>query len=384
MGTHDIHTARTAFPAVATQLYLDAAHQAPLAVPVWEELQRFHRSALEHAGPKSVWLERVEQVRAGLAGLIGARPEEVAFTKNTSEGMNSCVHGLAWAPGDNVLVLESEHPNNVYAWLMLQSRGLEVRRVPADKAWADAETFAPYVDARTRAIAISHIMFHNGQRNDITGLAVMTRARGVALFVDCMQSIGMVPIDVRALPATALVSGSHKGLLTPQGLGFLWTAEPSTSLPPTFVAATGITGGGEQLVTSDIVSVCGSARRFEAGNLNLAGVHALGGALDLIGSVGVGAIESHTAGLGDQLIAGLDDMGIDLVGPREREHRAPHIYVLRVTHPDTVDQLLDRGVRLSRVPGGIRVSFGMYSNAEDVSRFLGHLATALRTTRGAA
>src|SRR5688572_7947697 len=111
MPSYDISTVRDAFPATKNLLYLDSAHQTPLAHPIKDELDRFYDTALQFAGPKSQWLDRVEQVRAQLAGLIGARPGEIAFTKNTSEGLNICANGIAWKHGDNVLLLESEHPN---------------------------------------------------------------------------------------------------------------------------------------------------------------------------------------------------------------------------------------------------------------------------------
>jgi cysteine desulfurase / selenocysteine lyase len=108
---------RAYFPAAGKMLYLDAAHQTPLAGPVRARLDSFFDEAQLTAGPKSGWLVRIEQVRAQLAKLLGAAADEVAFTKNTSEGLNIAAHGLTWQPGDNVVLLESEHPNNAYAWL---------------------------------------------------------------------------------------------------------------------------------------------------------------------------------------------------------------------------------------------------------------------------
>lgn len=370
---------RAAFPAVENVLYLDAAHQTPLARPIKDELDRFYESALQFAGPKSVWLERVEAVRAQLARLIGAQPHEIAFTKNTSEGLNICANGVAWSPGDNVLVLESEHPNNAYAWLAKEAQGLHVRRVPTDKLWADADTFAPYIDGRTRAIAVSHVMFHNGQRNDVTSMSRLAAANAIPLILDAMQSIGVIPLDVATLGASALASGSHKGLLTPHGLGFLWTAEPADALAPTYVANAGIDNARDDLVaTTEPIALHRDAHRFEIGNFNLAAIHALGAALDLIESVGVDTIEQHTRALGDRLIAGLDELGIELVGPREHARRAPHIYVLALTDPALPAYLSEHGARVSPVRDGLRVSLGLYSHPDDIDRFLTLLGTRRR------
>ncbi|MGC0367666.1 cysteine desulfurase/selenocysteine lyase [Rhodococcus sp. 27YEA15] len=371
---------RDQFPAADNTLYLDSAHQTPLSRLVRAELDRFYDSALTLAGPKYLWLERVEQVRAKLATFLSVAPEQIAFTKNTSEGLNICANGVQWEPGDNVLLLEGEHPNNAYAWLSKRSAGLEVRLVPNDKKWADADTFASYIDDRTRAIGISHVMFHSGQRNDVASITAATADRGIAVVADSMQSVGVIPLDVPTLGIAALASGSHKGLLTPQGLGFLWTAADTDRLTPTYVGTAGIANARPDLVaTADPIELRANSHRFEIGNFNLPAIHALGAALDLIESVGVANIEEHTHELGDQLIEIADSLGVGLVGPRAREHRSPHIYVLDLTQPELPASLAENNARVSPVRDGIRVSFGMYNTSDDVTRFGELLATALKT-----
>lgn len=380
----DNTTIRSYFPAAGTMLYLDAAHQTPLSVPVRARLDAFYDEAQFAAGPKSTWLARVEQVRAKLAGLLGVAPHEVAFTKNTSEGLNIAAHGLSWAAGDNVVLLESEHPNNAYAWLSQRPAGLEVRRVPEEKKWADAATFAPYVDNRTRAIAISHVMFHSGQRNDIGGIAELAHSVGARVVLDAMQSVGVLPVDAGRLGVGALAAGSHKGLLVPQGLGLLYTAAPADVLTPTYVATAGVANARANLVAGpEAVELHPNAHRFEIGNFNLPAIHALDGALDLISSIGVPAISEHLLSLGDRLIEHLDRLGIPLVGPRERKYRS-HIYVLDLHDAGWLAFLAHAGVRLSPVRDGLRVSFGIYNTSDDVDRLADILGRGRRTLRRAA
>ena len=112
MTVYDVEAIRSQFPVTANMLYLDSAFQTPLAKSVRERLMSFYDEAHYNAGPKSVWLERLGRVRAKIAELLGAEPSEIAFTKNTSEGLNIAAHALQWSPGDNVLLVEGEHPNN--------------------------------------------------------------------------------------------------------------------------------------------------------------------------------------------------------------------------------------------------------------------------------
>ncbi|MDH6523316.1 cysteine desulfurase/selenocysteine lyase [Streptomyces sp. SAI-135] len=361
---------REQFPAAENLLYLDAAHQTPLPTSVRATLDAFYDQALHTAGPKQGWLNRVEEVRDQLARFLGVDAHDIAFTKNTSEGLNVAAHGVRWEPGDNVLLLEGEHPNNAYAWLSQRPHGLEVRLVPQDKKWADADSFAPYIDERTRAIAISHVMFHSGQRNDVAAVTALARQHGIEVVVDAMQSVGVLAVDARALGVSALASGCHKGLLVPQGLGFLYTPHDAERLPPTYVALAGVANSRTSLVAGpEPVQLRPGAQRFEIGNFNLAAIHGLGASLALIESVGIDRIESHVLSLGDHLLAGLDGLDIPLVGPVEREHRS-HIYVLDLPGPFWPELFTTENVRLSPVRDGIRVSFGLYNTTDDVDRFV--------------
>lgn len=254
---------RSQFPAVDKMLYLDAAHQTPLSAQVRARLDGFYDEAQYTAGPKSGWLARVEKVRAQLARLLGVGADEIAFTKNTSEGLNIAAHGLGWKPGDNVVMLEAEHPNNAYAWLSQRPAGLEVRQVPEDKKWADADTFAPYVDENTRAIALSHVMFHSGQRNDVDSIVALARSVGAEVVLDAMQPVGVLSVDAGSLGVAALAAGSHKGLLIPQGLGFLYTAAEVDVLAPTYVGTAGVANARPDLVAGpEVVEL----RRTRAGS----------------------------------------------------------------------------------------------------------------------
>jgi selenocysteine lyase/cysteine desulfurase len=185
-------------------------------------LESFYDEGLEQAGPKAVWLDRVEQVRARIAALIGADASEIAFTKNTSEGLNIAANAIPFAPGDNVLMVEGDHPNNAYAFLNLRRKGVEVRFLPMKGETATADIFAPHIDGRTRAISLSHVTFHAGHRFDIEGIGKLANAKGIYLVVDAMQSVGVVPLDAGGSGASMIAFGCHKGLLVPQGLGVLY------------------------------------------------------------------------------------------------------------------------------------------------------------------
>jgi len=227
-------------------------------------------------------------------------------------------------------------------------------------------------------------MFHSGQRNDIDSIVELTNSIGAKIILDAMQSVGVSEVDATALGITALAAGSHKGLLIPQGLGFLYTATDIDELSPTYLGTAGVANSRADLVApSDPIQLRPDARRFEIGNFNLPAIHALGAALDLITTIGLPAINDHLLTLGDLLIERADAARIGLVGPRERAHRS-HIYVLDLHHPSWPEYLTKAGVRLSPVRTGLRVSFGLYNTAQDADRLFDILAHGTRTLTPAA
>ncbi|WP_338878415.1 aminotransferase class V-fold PLP-dependent enzyme [Achromobacter veterisilvae] len=380
---HACAAVREDFPASSRMLYLDTAHQSPLAGSVRQALEAFYQEASACGGPKPVWLERVERVRARVAAFLGAQAGELAFTKNTSEGLNIAANAIDFKPGDNVLLIEGDHPNNAYAWLNLKRRGVEVRFVKLDRGVADAALFAPRVDARTRAISLSHVTFHAGHRHDVADVGRLCRERGIYLVVDAMQSVGVLPVDVKAMGVSMLAAGCHKGLLVPQGLGLLYVDAALTELRPVYLATAGLARPPADLIADpDDLALREDAGRFEIGNYNLADIHALDAALDLIAGVGIANIERHVLALGDRLIERMDALGVGLAGPRERARRA-HIYVLDLPAERWAGYLAQQGVRVSPERDGVRVSFGVFNTPDDVDRVAGIIAAGLQAPASA-
>lgn len=361
----DIASVRRAFPVTQHMLYLDSAHQTPLAGPIRDALFGFYSEGHEYGGPKPVWLRRVEQIRSRVGEFFNAKPTEIAFTKNTSEGLNIAANAIPLAAGDNVLLISGDHPNNAYAWLNLRRKGVEVRFIELTTEVADAATFERHVDDRTRVITLSHISFHAGQRHDIESVGRFCKGRGIHLVVDAMQSVGVVPIDVQTMGISVLAAGCHKGMLVPQGLGVLYVREGLQELQPAYLAMTSMANPpADYIARPDDLATRKDAGRFETGNLNLPDIHALNAALDLITGIGIERVEEHVLHLGDRLIERMDELGIRIVGPRARPNRA-HIYVLALS-PDWVDYLTQNQVRVSPERDGIRISFGVFNTLEDV------------------
>ncbi|RCW66116.1 aminotransferase class V-fold PLP-dependent enzyme [Pseudorhodoferax soli] len=381
-NTTALESIRSEFPVMEHTLYLDSAHQTPLPNRVRRAIERFLDEGNTKAGPKPVWAARVHDARQMVATLLNAQRDEVAFTKNTSEGLNIAANALALQSGDKVLMLAGDHPNNAYAWLHQRQRGVEVQFVSlSDDAIASGSTFAPHVDASTKVISLSHVTFHAGQRHDIESIGRLCTDRGIHLVVDAMQSVGVVPIDVKRMGVSVLAAGCHKGLFVPQGVGLLYVRGDLQEMQPAYVGMSSLADPPSDFVARpDDARLRNDAGRFEFGNLNLLAIHALMEAVTMVDELGPANVKEHVLGLGDRLIEGLDDLGVGLVGPRKRAERA-HIYVMDLPVEPWTLFLSKSGVRVSPERGGVRVSFGAFNTSEDVANLLALLRSPCAPTR---
>jgi selenocysteine lyase/cysteine desulfurase len=269
-----------------------------------------------------------------------------------------------------VLMVGGDHPNNAYAFLNLKSKGVTVEFIPMTEI-VNAESFRPHLDGRTRAISLSLVTFHAGHRFDVASVGRLCAEKNLYFVIDAMQAIGVTPIDAKATGASFLGCGTHKGLLVPQGLGLLYWNAALTELEPSYMAAISLAAPPSDFIARpDNMALASTAGRFELGNFNLPAIQGLGAAIDFINGVGVENIQNHCFDLGDYLIERLDRLGVGLVGPRERAHRAPHIYVIGLPADHWLDYFAENGIRVSPERDGVRVSFGMFNIADDVDRLI--------------
>ncbi|KAF4552533.1 Aminotransferase class-V-like protein 2 [Elsinoe fawcettii] len=361
--------------------HLNAGFQPPMNATVRQAIQRFVDEATTEPNPKAKWQQRTASAREKLAKHLCVEPKSIAFTRDTTEGLNLFQRSLRFQPGDNVVILDVEHPNHAYGWLALVESGLEVRRVPTEGAvFANAGTFAPFVDGRTVAIGLSSVMFHSGQLNDVRDVAIQFRPRGVHVLADLTQQIGAARINLKSLNVSAAAFGFHKALGCPSGLGGLYVDPQALS---TLKSAPPIVGAGAILnLQSDLVAIPDvqyheSTLRYEHLNLSLVGTTALDAALDLLENMNVDRVEQHYRALGRELARGCAKIGVEIVGSSKTNERAAHVYILRLLDPAWQEHFKAAGVYVSHYRCGVRVSFGFYNNLADVHTLLDVLMQGL-------
>lgn len=367
------------YRALAPALELDAVthvnsgYQAVMNLRVKEALDRFLMQAVAHPHPKANWIAQTAAAHTALANHLQVPPSTLAFTRDTTEGLNLFQRSIKFSPGDNVVVLEGEHPHHVYGWLALRDAGLEVRRIPDGKVdFANSETFLPYVDDRTRCVGISSVMFHSGQLNDVADISAVFRPRGIHVLVDMTQHIGAAPINLAEWNVSAAAFGTHKALGCPTGLGALYINEDvlgDLKTTPPMVGAGAIANLQADLVARAEVQYHPTTQRYAHLNLSLISAVALGASLSLMDEIGMHKLENHYRALGRELINRLEHLGVDVVGSRSARERSPHIYIVELLHPDWKSHFEKDHVYVTHYRRGVRVSFGFYNSVQDVEAF---------------
>jgi selenocysteine lyase/cysteine desulfurase len=369
---------RAEFPVAENWAYFDHAAVAPLprrsgdAMRAWVAEQEAH--GVVH-WPR--WEMRLERIRRDLAHLIGADHEEVAFVNSTTQGIGLVAEGFPWREGDNVVTAEEEYPSNVYPWMNLASRGVALRTVPTREGRVWPEDLAAAMDARTRVLAISHVEWSSGFCNDLDALAGLCRERGVALFVDAIQGLGPLTIDVRRTPIDFLAADGHKWLLGPEGAGLLYVRRDWIDrLRPLGV-------GWHSVQTSYNApgfpfDLKPSAQRWEGGSFNMAGIQALGASVGLILELGPRAVSERILDRADAVREMARRAGWTLAGSDRPGDRSGIVALTKsgVDPAAFVRDLRKAGIALACRRGRVRVSPHAYNDAADLGRLAEALAHA--------
>lgn len=369
-------------------VYLDSAATSQKPRLVLNALIQYYQeyNANVHRGIYKIAEEataKYEQARAKVAGFINARrPEEVVFTRGTTEAINLVAYAWGRAnirEGDEVILTEMEHHSNLVPWqLLAKEKGARLRYIPFDDRGVLAvDELDRLLTARTRLVAVTHQSNVLGTINPINGIVRRAHEAGALVLVDGAQSTPHMPVDVQALDCDFYACSGHK-MCAPTGTGALWARYDLLDQMPPFH------GGGEMItqVQLDESAYKGPPHKFEAGTPNIADCIVWGVAVDYLQGMGMGAIREHEKALVRYALERLPELqGITLYGPTGVEQRGAAIaFRLDGIHPHDVAQVLDReGIAIRAghhctqplhrklgVDATARASLYLYNTQEDI------------------
>jgi cysteine desulfurase / selenocysteine lyase len=359
------------FPVARRWAYFDHAAVAPLPRRSGDVLRAW--TADQENNGVLAWADnerRLEAIRDRAAALVNAHRDEIAFINSTTHGIGLIAEGFPWREGDTVVTAADEYPSNLYPWMNLESRGVGLRQVPSRDGRIWLEDLDAAIDRSTRMLAISHVEFATGFRNDLDSLADLCRARGVALFVDAIQGLGPFQIDVQRTPIDFLAADGHKWLLGPESSGLLYIRRDWIDrLRPIGV-------GWHSVVTSYNAPAAEfrlkpSAQRWEGGSFNMAGLLTFGASLDLFFEWGLDVVARRIADRAEAVRELSASAGWTIHGsPRPADRSA--IVVLEREGVDPAASAValrrDHGVVAACRRGRLRISPHVYNDGSDMER----------------
>lgn len=306
-------------------VYLDNAATAQKPRVVLDALTRFYErdNANVHRGLHALSnraTEAYEGARARVAKFINASdPAEIVFTRGTTESINLVAASWGGANlrrGDVILLTEMEHHSNMVPWqLVAQRTGATLRYLPVVGANVEGGLALDQLDAlltpEVKVFAFTHVSNTVGNANPAAAMVAKARAKGVITVIDGAQSIGHLPVDVRAIGCDFYAFSGHK-MAGVTGIGVLYGRRALLDAMPPYQ------GGGGMISVVDYHEAKWkpSPERFEAGTPNFADAVALGAACDYLDQVGRAAIAEHDAALGKIAYEKLSTLpGIRILGP---------------------------------------------------------------------
>jgi selenocysteine lyase/cysteine desulfurase len=371
------------FPILGACDFFNHAGVSPLPRRAGDALRHFADRYERRAYLDSGFYRQVEDLRRSAAALINAGPDEIAFVKNTSEGIATVAAGLDWRTGDRIVTSNVEYPANMYPWMDVARRhGAELVTVPEITRDADGSRLVPLESIlaaadhwRTRLVALSHVEYASGQRHDLAAIGRFCRDRQILFCVDAIQSMGVLPLDVRAMNVDFCAADGHKWLLGPEGAGlFFCRRELLTTLRPLSIGWLNVVN--DQDYGHYDLTLKPDARRFECGTHNIPGLLALKASLELLSAIGTPNVAARLKHLTDHAIGGLSAKGYSIISPRQGDEWSGILSFTSPTHdPQQIWRTLrtEHNTELALREGRLRISAHLYNTEEQLDRLLANL-----------
>jgi len=368
----DWEAVRDQFPITRNYNFQNHAAVAPLCRRAAEAAQEYLRLSCESGYLGGRFYKHADSVRQRAAQLIGANPDEVTFIKNTSEGLSLVANGLSWNTGDNIVTTNVEFPANVYPWMALASRGVKLNMVLEEDGRIPLEKLLAAINSRTRLVTISSVQYASGFRTDLATLGEYCTSKGVLLCVDAIQSLGAMPIDVKAMNVDFLAADGHKWLCGPEGLGIFYVSkELQGHLRPTCVGWMSVKDSTD--FSRYRFEFHEDIKRYDSGAYNMPGIYALGGAIDLLLEIGMERITARLLSLTGRLVAGLRDKGYRVVSSREPAEASSIVAFRSDVHDHNQIQRHLQGehrIVIAVRSGRLRASPHVYNTEKEIDRLI--------------
>lgn len=373
------------FPVCERGIFLGHAGVTALPRRVADAVVAYTRASSEAQQEFGDVLARIGQARRDCARLIGAHPDEIALLGPTSLGLSLVARGLPWQPGDEIVCYRDDYPANVYPWRDLERLGVRIRLLePAEPGNISPEMVGDAITPRTRLVALASCHFLSGKRIDVDAIGQVVHERGALFCLDAIQTLGA--FETRVDHVDFLSADAHKWLLGPLTAGiFFVRREHFDLLHPTLIGAWNV--DCPNFIAQEEIAFHPSARRYEPGVLNAAGIFGMQAAIQILADdVGIPAVSRRILALKAVAVQELRELGCEFLGPTE----GPLVSgITTFRHPSVPSASIAQSLEASGITaslrhdrvghGFIRLSPHFYNTEDEILRTVAvvrHLASA--------
>ncbi len=369
---------RRQMPVTKKWAYFDHAAVAPISGPARSAMMEWADDIAENGDAYwGQWRKRVEEVRKLSARFVRAATSEIALIRNTTEGVNIVAEGIDWREGDNVVFPVTDYPTNRLPWLNLEDRGVEIRQIGEGSEQFDVSEVEAACDQRTRVVAVSWVGYATGWRNDIEAIADIAHKCGGLCFVDAIQGLGTLPLNLGDSSIDFLSADGHKWLLGPEGAGVFFARKGILPhLRPLGLGWNSVQKSGD--FTDPSPKLKSTASRYEGGSYNMCGLHGFGASLQFIDGYGIDAVSGRLREVTDRLCDKLKGIGAVIASSRD-DMRWSGIVAFELPGKQLqpiLARCLEAGVVLNLRAGRLRASPHVYTDDDDIDRLVEALRQA--------
>jgi selenocysteine lyase/cysteine desulfurase len=368
---------RALFPITNRAVYLNHAAVSPPPTPTVQAVEAQLCDVSENGSLHyRNWLAVRQEARQLVASMLGARPEQVAFMRNTSDGLSSVANGLTWRRGDNIVSFRNEFPSNVYPWLRVRdTMGVELRLCEERDGRIDLNELIQLIDDQTRVVAVSHVQYASGFRVDLERLGEAARRHDALLVADVIQSLGVIPINVEAELIDVAAAAGHKWLLTPEGIGLLYLSDRARErIQPTLVGWTSVPNPEDYSNFEQGWKI--GTLAWETGTAPTALMYGLRASLSLLNETGLKRIAGYLDELTDYLCMRFEESGHTIVSSRQKSEKSQIVCIRHragITPFFLYGYLRDRKIITAPRGNGLRLSPHFYNTTEEIDQLVAAL-----------
>ncbi len=377
-------TVRAQFPVLKEWAYLNTATFGPLPTSAVEAAAKhFRRRDREACLDFLDWYSDADAVRAQAAEFIGAEPDDVAFIPNAATALSWVVNGIRWTPGDQVVTLPHEFPNNEYFARVLEQRGVEYTQAAVPEGLFSVDKFLAEITDRTKLVILSSVNYSTGLRPPLKEIGPALRERNVLFFLDGTQSVGAVEMDIKAAQPDVLAVHGYKWLLCPMGIGFTYIRPQVREwlAPSLYSWRSHKDWRSVDHLHEGLPELPRAAMKYEGGGQNFAGIYAMGAVLEMLASLGPAEIEKRVLELAAKTRHVLRARGGILRYDQHPYYDSP---LVTAQFPGLDMSTLAAGLRrvciaVAARKGNLRVSPHFFNNEDDLARLDEALGTLVKS-----